>query len=60
MESILTSALARTLLKDTPILILDEATSVMYTESERYIQAALINRYAESHHFSLCVPFIDH
>lgn len=34
-------AIARAILKKSPILILDEATSALDTESERYIQAAL-------------------
>jgi subfamily B ATP-binding cassette protein MsbA len=36
-------AIARAILKDAPILILDEATSELDTESELYVQKALSN-----------------
>jgi len=36
-------AIARALLKDSPILILDEATSELDSESEQYVQKALGN-----------------
>ena len=34
-------AIARTILKNTPVVILDEATSALDSESEKHVQAAL-------------------
>jgi ABC-type multidrug transport system fused ATPase/permease subunit len=39
-------AIARVILKDSPILILDEATSHLDTVSERFVQAALARLFA--------------
>ena len=52
-------AIARAFLKDAPILILDEATSSLDTESERYIQAALEAVVQGQNHFHNCAPVVD-
>ena len=53
-------AIARALLKDSPILILDEATSELDTESEMLVQKALANLMVRSHRLRHCPPPVDH
>ena len=53
-------AIARTLLKNPPILVLDEATSALDSRTEQAIQETL-DRVAETpHHDHDCAPALDH
>ncbi len=52
-------AIARPLLKDAPLLILDEATGALDTQSERLVQEALEHRLRAGPPWSLptgCLP----
>ena len=52
-------AIARAILKDSPILILDEATSELDSESEMLVQRALSNLMMESHRVCDRAPALD-
>ena len=53
-------AIARALLKDAPILILDEATSELDSESEMLVQGALNNLMTGPHRVRDRAPSFDH
>ena len=53
-------AIARAMLKDAPILILDEATAALDTESERLVQDALEPPDARPHHAGDRAPPVHH